>query len=205
VKRSLACATGVLFFWLMAIPVAAAAEDGFARAGGTAGFLDFRGFRIKPPPGENWVQVERDHTRAFFGKRTGALTHTFVALVFTEILPDSVGIDSLAGFFEFIRGLSRARIIPGRHWFLEEEFATEGTPAPTCIRHRLKVLDTGSVHAPHIPLLLVLTGLSCAHPQSLRTTIHVHYEERGGPEPASEQLQREGEEFINGIVFTPLE
>ena len=169
-----------------------------------AASLEFRGFSIKPPPGSGWVLVERGRESVFFGKKTGSQAHVFVALAFSERIPDPVSIDSVEDYFDFVKQTKRAGFVPGRHWFLEEEYGTERTPGPTCIRYRLKFLDTGSPQAPGVPLPLEVTGFSCAHPDSLQTAIDVQYSERGGPGAGNEELRKEGEVFIHSVVFTPL-
>jgi hypothetical protein len=177
-------------------PAAAAAESEI---------LEFRGFRLRPPPGADWVLVERDARSVFFGKRTGEPAHTFVALAYAETLPEAERPRTLAEHFERVKQVRRASFVPGRHWFLEEDFATEGAPAAGCLRYRQKFLDTGTRDAPGIPLPLEVVGFSCVHPDSLAIAIHVHYEERGLSGAGTASLRDEGEAFLRSFEFAPLE
>lgn len=166
--------------------------------------LQFNGFHVKPPGGENWYRFIRNDGNVLFGKRIDSKVHTFAALVHSGMLPAGIAVGSIEDYFALVKKIKRAMISPKYLRFLEEEYVTENTPGRTCIRYRLKAEAILAPQARGVPLTLEINGFSCTHPESLRTSIDIHYSERGGPGPDSEGMRREGEEFIRGIVFTPL-
>jgi len=181
------------------LPAVAAAQS-------TGTSLQFKGFRVTSPAAENWTVLDRNEVSALLGRRTTSSTHTFVAIVMSDSIPDNdVPLwNSVPEYFDFIKKLKRASLDPSRHTLLSDEFTPPLANAPTCIRYRLRAEDKGAQQARGIALPLDITGVSCTHPDSLRTIVDVSYSERGGPSTESARMREEAERFVSSIVFLPL-
>ncbi len=191
---------------MVAARIAAAALALFASVAAAQTPLQFKGFRVTPPASENWNVVERNDTSALLGRRTASATHTFVAIVMSDTIPekDLPLWNTVPEFFDFIKKLKRASLDPSRHTFIGEEFSPPLARAPTCMRYRLRAEDRGAQQARGVALPLEIAGVSCTHPDSLRTIVDVSYSERGGPAPDSARMREEVERFIASVIFTPL-
>ena len=168
--------------------------------------LEFGGFRLAALPAPEWTVLERNAASALLGRRTGSATHTFVAIVMSDTIPDKdlPLWNSVSGYFDFMRKLKPASLDPSRHTLLEQEYSPPLDKAPTCMRYRLRVEDRGAPQARGVALPMTIAGVSCTHPDALRTLVDVSYSERGGPAPESPRMREEAERFISSLVFTPL-
>ena len=182
----------------LAVP-SALAQDGAAA-------LEFRGFRLAPLPAPEWTTLERNAASALFGRHTAAATHTFVAIVMSDTIPekDLPLWNSVGAYFDFMRKLKPASLDPSRHTLLEQEYSPPLDKAPTCMRYRLRVEDRGAPQARGVALSMTIAGVSCTHPEALRTLIDVSYSERGGPAPESARMREEAERIVDSLQFTPL-
>ena len=163
--------------------------------------VQLMGFRIKPPTGSDWFWGLRDAQNVFFGKRLDSKTHSFVAVAFSRATSTSPSPDE---FLEFARKFKAGAVDPSRNTIIEEEFVQSSTPAPECVRYRFKLEDRGAPFAKGVALLQEEFGFICLHPQSRKHFVDVRYSERGGPQPVSAQMREEGEAFLRGIEFTPV-
>ena len=179
---------------------------GVAAAQGVVAPLQFKGFRVTPPATAHWTVLERNDVSALLGRRTGSAAHTFVAIVMSDTIPekDLPLWNSVPEYFDFIRKLKRASLDPSRHTLLDDDFTPPLAHAPTCMRYRLRAEDRGAQQVRGVALPLEIAGVSCTHPDSLRTIVDVSYSERGGPSADSPHMREEAERFIHSIVFTPL-
>lgn len=85
-----------------------------------------------------------------------------------------------------------------------QEFVEVNSPAPECLRYRIKVADRGAPNAKGESLMLEISGNICLHPNSRKHFVDVNYSERGGPQPSSMQLREEGEAFLRSLLFTQI-
>lgn len=180
--------------------------------------LEFQGFSILPPRGENWFVVEASSQpdpnltyAVVFSKRLRervtrpAELHTITASVSTSSLGD-VTFESRTELLQYLarereKGWRRPT---QRHTPLEVKVSLEKCLGWDCVRIDYTAEDYG---VPHFPgLVFILTGYDFIflHPDTPTFVIYVNYGQRylRGQQPLP--LEAEVKSFLKSLAFTPI-
>jgi len=157
---------------------------------------------VKPPPGSDWFIADRNKVAVFFVKRPKVQLHSFYAAAIVRELP--LGAGTPDDIFERIKEDTKRRSNDGgRFKLVEFEFgAEEEKYGARCARYAFKSEDHAARGAGDKVLLLVAVGYLCVHRQTPNLFLDVHYSERGGPQPHSADLQKEGEAFLQAVSYS---
>lgn len=161
------------------------------------------GFRVLPPPGKNWFEMQRDREHALFGKKLDSPTHSFGAAATSGTVAEKF--ETREEFETYVNKLRTANLDAVRFRAIEFESAVENTSTAWCIRYRVKHTDRDAVLARNRTLLVEDIGITCLHPDKREMLVDIGYSERGlAAELKSElsaQLRKEGENFIRSLEF----
>jgi hypothetical protein len=161
------------------------------------------GYRVLPPPGKNWFEMQRNRELALFGKRLDSPTHSFGATATSGLIDDKF--ETREKFQDYVNKLRTAELDAKRFRVIEFESAVDDTFPAWCVRYRLKHTDRDAALARNRTLLAEDIGITCLHPDKKNLIVDVGYSERGrsaelGAELSAE-LRKEGERFMRGLEF----
>ena len=165
--------------------------------------IEIVGALVKPPGLVNWFLVERTKHGVIFFKRPEVPLHSFYVAAMVGEFP--LGAGTPADFFEQLRNETKARSDgKGRFRAVRFEFGEEVRKfGARCARYGFESEDHAARGAGDKVLILAAAGYVCIHPQRPNLYLDVHYSERGGPQPKSDELRLEGEDFLEKISFIP--
>lgn len=168
--------------------------------------LEFEGFSILPPQGENWFmtaglrEVQGAIVIVSFGKRLTppSKTHTVTATVSAVRLPDSAG--------NRAERLQKYAQIPpsGRFRVVSVNISPDTTLAPDCVRIDATSEDRGVPGHPDSIFIMDQHSFVCFHPYFPDAAIDIQYSQRRLQEEAPLSLEAEGEPFVKSLIFTRL-
>lgn len=159
----------------------------------------FEGYRVLPPPGKNWFEMQRNGQQALFGKKIDSPTHSFVATATSGLIEETF--DTREKFQEYVTRQRTADLDSSRFRTIEFAATVDQSFAAWCIRYRLKRADRDAVLARARALLVEDSGLSCLHPEKKTLLVDVGYSERGRSAELSADLRNEGEQFMRSLEF----
>lgn len=169
--------------------------------------LEFEGFSILPPQGDNWFiappalrKQQGPGMIASFGKLTTppSKTHTVVATVRGGRAPFSAG--SRAELLrKFAQGYSEQT---NRNRPVSVNISPDRTLAPDCVRYDVKVEDRGVPGYPGSVYIMDMHGFVCLHPDLPDAVIDIQYSQRRLQEDPPLALEAEGEPFVKSLLFT---
>jgi hypothetical protein len=157
------------------------------------------GYRVLPPPGKNWFEMQRDKQQALFGKKIDSPTHSFVATATSGLVNEKF--DTREQFQEYVNKMRTAEMEPARYRVIEFESRVETAFDAWCVRYRFKRVDRDAVLSRNRSLLLEDFGVACLHPAKRDLVVDVGYSERGRPAELNIELRKEGEGFIRSLEF----
>ena len=161
------------------------------------------GYRVLPPPGKNWFEMQRNRELALFGKRLDSPTHSFSAMVISEFINEKFETrDQLQNYVNKVRTTD---IDSTRFKVIEFESAVDDTFTAWCIRYRIKHTDRDAVLSRNRTLLVEDFGVTCLHPEKKNLMVDIGYSERGRAAELSAELsaelRKEGERFMRSLEF----
>ena len=149
--------------------------------------LEFQGFSIRPPMGENWFIAEKSPTKVVFGKKTQTKTHTVLAGVDITSLPEGSPLDGLAPVTietrkAILAGLARAleneaRDSP-RHTSLQIKVFLDDYLGSDCLGQEVTVEDHSVPEFPDSVFIMTGRTFHCLHPESPQFYIHLYYNQK---------------------------
>lgn len=161
------------------------------------------GYRVLPPPGKNWFEMQRDRQQALFGKKLASPTHSFVATATSGLINEKF--ETREKFQEYVNKMRTTELDSPRFKILEFDSTVDGASIAWCIRYRVKRADRDAVLSRNRALLLEDFGVACLHPENKNLVVDVGYSERGRPAELSAELsaelRKEGESFMRGLEF----
>jgi len=169
--------------------------------------LEFEGFSILPPHGENWLVTppairakQGSNVIVSFYKRLNrpSKTHTVIAVVASVWLPAEMGTRA-----ERLQKYAQAALT-GRYRPVMVNISPDGTLAPDCIRIDATTEDRGVPGYPGTPFIADTHAFVCFHPDWPEAAIDIHYSQRRLLEEAPLSLEAEGEPFVRSLIFTRL-
>jgi hypothetical protein len=158
------------------------------------------GYRVVPPPGNNWFEMHRDKQQALFGKKIESPTHSFVATATSTRITEAF--ETREQFQDYVNKMRTADPEEKRYREIEFDSAPDETFAAWCVRYRFKRADRGTVPSRPQTLVLEDIGVTCLHPEKKQIVVDVGYTERGRAAELSADLRKEGEHFIRSLQFT---
>lgn len=156
---------------------------------------DYPGFVLAPPPGEGWVQVQRDaHSLVWMGRGDDTRI-TFSAALFTGAADPR----ARAGFVDWVGAVKRANPEPGRYTLSLPMLEPAPEAGPDCARYVSRLEERAAPGR-----VLVIHGLACLHPRAPDRYFDLQYSFRhpAGIGPDAADLAA-GEAFIAGFGFRP--
>ena len=172
--------------------------------------LQFQGFSILPPKGENWF-IGQGVGNVMFRKqlretiKQPADLHTIVAQVWTRSLGD-VTFESRMELLQYLaRELEKGMRQPTqRNTPLEVKLSLDKCLGWDCARIDYTSEDRGLPSFPGSVFILTGHHFVFLHPDSPTLVIHVNYGQRylRGQQPLP--LEAEVESFLKSLVFTPI-
>lgn len=171
--------------------------------------LEFPGFSILPPRGDNWfiapsMSLAPNVTYvAAFAKQTRERTYTIRAAVLTVDMKD----ERFGSPTEFLRVVERAieeemKTSP-RHRLLASRVSLESSLGSNCVVYDQTVEDSGVPQFPGSIFILTMHGFRCAHPHWPRYVIDVGYSQRVPRGDQTLSVEAEVEPFLKSLMFTP--
>lgn len=157
------------------------------------------GYRVLPPPGKNWFEMQRDRQQALFGKKIDSPTHSFVATATSGLIDEKF--ETREQFREYVNKMRTAEFDAARFRVIEFDSSIDSTVEAWCVRYRFKRADKDAVLSRNRTLLLEDYGITCLHPQKKELVVDVGYSERGRPAELSAELRKEGEAFMRSMEF----
>ncbi|MEO7728935.1 MAG: hypothetical protein ABIS45_16915 [Burkholderiales bacterium] len=157
------------------------------------------GYRVLPPPGKNWFEMQRDRQQALFGKKIDSPTHSFVATATSG--PVNEKFDTREQFKDYVNKMRSAELDTARFRIIEFDSSIDNTFDAWCVRYRFKRADRDAVLSRNRALLLEDYGITCLHPQKKELVVDIGYSERGRPAELSADLRQEGETFVRSLEF----
>lgn len=172
--------------------------------------LEFQGFSISPPAGENWFiappelrQKQGPNISASFVKmlKPPSPTQTIVAYVLTFNVPASLA----ESREQLLQLLGRAKTEPtDRNRPIASKTSLDRSLGTDCLRYDVTTEDRGAPLYPGTVFILEMHGFSCFHPELPNYVIDVQYSQRRLPSEQPLSLEAEGEPFLKSLVFTRL-
>jgi hypothetical protein len=164
---------------------------------GKAYVLD--GYRVLPPPGKSWFEMQSDRQQVLFGKKIESPTHSFVATATSGIVDEKFA--TREQFQEYVNKMRTAEVDAGRFRVIEFDSAVDNNYAAWCIRYRFKRADRDAVLSRNRTLLVEDFGVACLHPEKKDLVVDIGYSERGRPAELNAELRKEGESFMRSLEF----
>jgi hypothetical protein len=175
--------------------------------------LEFQGFSILPPRGENWF-ISRSPSipdpswtlPVKFGKSfRDSKTHSFYAAAMTA----SLGNVTIESRTELLKHMARV-------FSVGEKGEPQSTPLHTkvafgkylgreCVRYEYITEDRSSRVHPGSVFILIRKGFIFLHPDSSSFLLRLEYSERYLRGEQSFSLEAEVEPFFRSLVFTPIQ
>jgi hypothetical protein len=157
------------------------------------------GYRVLPPPGKYWFEMQRDRQQALFGKKLDSPTHSFVATATSGLINEKF--ETREQFQEYVNKMRTAELDTARFRVIEFESTADNSFATWCVRYRFKRADRDAVLSRNKTLLLEDFGVACLHPARRDLMVDVGYSERGRPAELNPELRKEGESFMRSLEF----
>jgi hypothetical protein len=157
------------------------------------------GYRVLPPPGKSWFEMQRDRQQALFGKKIDSPTHSFVATATSGLIGEKF--ETRAQFQEYVNKMRTAEVDTARYRVIEFDSAVDNSFETWCVRYRFKRADRDAVLSRNRTLVLEDFGIACLHPAKRDLVVDVGYSERGRPDELSPELRKEGESFMRSLEF----
>jgi hypothetical protein len=158
----------------------------------------FRGFALRPPPGEQWFSLMKSRDRVVFTKRVADASYGFVAVTTTEQLAEVPA--TRAALVAHVKQRRPQAPDPERFDLVERAESLEGEGMSWCVRYRITAEDSrASYFYPHI---VRIAGRACLHPGYPGLLVDASYAEwaiEGADQPA---VRAEGESFLAGVRLT---
>ena len=158
------------------------------------------GYRVLPPPGKNWFEMQRDRQQALFGKKIDSPTHSFVATATSGLIGEKF--ETREQFQEYVNKMRTTELDTARYRVIEFDSSVENSFEAWCVRYRFKRADRDAVLSRNRTLLLEDFGVACLHPAKRELVVDIGYSERGRSAELSADLRLEGETFIRSLEFT---
>lgn len=171
------------------------------------GPLEYPGFSVNPPRGDDWSIWEnppqsRADYQLYFGKKTSNRKHTILARVFASSIP-STSEASAEILDKYVRGREQESKT-GRYRPLRFKTSAEKFQGADCVRYESSAEDRGVPQFPDTVFLLKVYSMVCLHPDFPSYLIEIGYSQRTpqGMEPA--KIGGEAKRFLAGLQFTSL-
>ncbi len=158
------------------------------------------GYRVRPPPGNDWFEMQRDRQQALFGKKIASPTHSFVATATSGLVAEKF--ETREQFQEYVNKMRTVDLDAARYRVIEFDSAVDDTFSAWCVRYRLKRADREAILSRNRTLLHEDFGVTCLHPEKRQLVVDVGYSERGRPAELNAELRKEGESFMRSLEFT---
>lgn len=170
--------------------------------------LEFEGFSILPPKGENWFMAPPELLRGQDVKKAAefvkmftppSVTHTIVARVTAAKIP--VPSKSRVELLQDIAQAKKQDMSTGRHRLITIKTALDKSLGSDCLRYDVTAEDRGALMYPGSVYIVDIHGFTCFHPDSTSYLIQAEYSQRRLQEEAPLSLEAEGEAFLKDLVF----
>jgi hypothetical protein len=189
------CALAACAAALTAAPIVSAAEPAPNPVMEPDRVWAFRGFALRPPPGEQWFSLMRSRDRVVFVKRVADAAYGFVAVATTEQLTEVPA--TPAALLAHVKQRRPQAPDPDRYELVERVESLEGERKPWCVRYRITAEDSrASYFYPHI---VRISGRACLHSEHPGLLVDASYAEwavEGADRPA---VHAEGKAFLAGV------
>ena len=117
------------------------------------------GYRVQPPPGKSWFEMQRDRQQVLFGKKIDSPTHSFVATATSGLVDEKFA--TREQFQEYVNKMRTAEVDAKRFKVIEFDSAVDNNYAAWCIRYRFKRADRDAVLSRNRTLLMEDFGVAC--------------------------------------------
>ncbi len=159
----------------------------------------FDGFVLTPPSGGEWYSLVKSRDRVVFARRAYDPSYLLVAAAHTAHLDQPPA--TPGELVELVR--RRAPRLPDTLRYEIKEHAAElDTSAPWCVRYRHVAED--SRESFFYPYIVQITGRVCAHPEERGLLVDASVAERAIEGDSRPKALKEGEAFLAGLRFTPI-
>ena len=191
-------------FLVTALVTACATYQGMVPVTDSATRLDYPGYSVLPPQGDNWFLRKWHEGSAVFIKKVGPNAHTFSTAVMAVRIPTTS--DSPEQFKESVRK-SKQILDPKRYSILNFDVSLDPKFGAYCVKYYMMTRDRAAQvsRADTAFMFLEITGYTFVHPDSSNFVLDVNYSERykmkGGSDPEAKKI---GEKFINGLKIRSL-
>jgi len=191
--------------------------------------LEFEGFSLMPPQGENWFKTPPlvgtrlgANVIVSFFKKPPSNTHTVFAIVKSgrvfssrggaaEVLHRAFGMVKGGGLSpstmsaeEVLQKLARLPAESTRYRSLSHSVTPDTTLGPDCIRFDVANEDRDVPGYQDLVFVVEQHGFICLHPDRPNVFFIIAYSERRLQEETPLPLAAEGEAFLRSFVFTPV-
>ena len=175
--------------------------------------LQFVGFSVLPPQGNNWYLTRESRYTVWFGKvdqnkyKSGTkLTHSFLAVSYSDMVAVGVKIDTPERLLNFSEVLLRQKNDTGRFRTLNLELTAYRTQETDCVQYDQLVEESDNPRFAGSILTITANGFLCRNTYSPDWFISAFYTERyipGKKVDNGKSFERESQVFLKNIVFTP--
>lgn len=171
--------------------------------------LEFEGFSILPPHGENWFSLPSARLKqlgpywiASFYKMPAPRSkgHTITAWVRAGRLP--IAIENRAEFLQNFPMVNFAKT--ERHRPVLVNISPDRTLAADCVRYDGMTEDRGVPGHQGSVFIWDQHGFACLHPDLPNTFIEIQYSQRRPQADPPMSLEAEGEPFLKSLAFNKL-
>ena len=179
--------------------------------------IEFEGFSILPPSGENWFAASPEVLRvmekpvgeivkliaSFIKMPPPSKTHTIAAEVQVAQLPP---LPPSANRIEILQQIKQSGLrSDDRHRVVASKISEDRALGSDCVRYSATSEDRGVPGYPGSIFIFDLHGFACLHPDRPSYFIQIEYSERRLPrENPLSSLEAEREAFLKSLVFTRL-
>lgn len=159
----------------------------------------FDGFILTPPSGGEWYSLVKSRDRVIFARRAYDPSYLLVAVAHTAHLDQPPATPQ--ELVELVR--RRAPRSPDTLRYEIKEHAAElDMSASWCVRYRHVAED--SRESFFYPYIIRITGRVCAHPEERSLLVDASVAERAIEGDSRPKALKEGEAFLAGLRFTPI-
>jgi len=160
----------------------------------------FDGFALMPPGGGEWYSLVKSRDRAVFARRSTAPGYLLIAVAYAAHLDDPPA--TPGDLVELVR--RRAPRSPDTLRYEVKEHTVEPeSSAFWCVRYRHVAED--SQESFFYPSIVRIAGRICAHPELHDLLVDASVAERAVEGDSRPEALKEGEAFLAGLRFTPIE
>ena len=175
--------------------------------------LQFVGFSVLPPQGNNWYLTRESRYTVGFGKvdlnkyqSATEITHSFLAVSYSDMVAVGVKIDTPERLLKFSEVLLREKNDTGRFRPLKLELNPYRTQETDCVQYDQVVEERDNPRFAGSILTITANGFLCRNTYSPDWFVSAYYTERYIPEKkvdSGKSFERESQIFLKKIVFTP--